>query len=317
MDLSFLRERLDRGEIIEEVLVQQVLDQLIDILLTEMNVVTVQSPVIICGDIHGQYEDLIKLFRTALQDSGANTVRDRRWIFMGDYVDRGRFSVNTFLLLATHKLENPQSFFLLRGNHESRMPTMQYGFMNEIVKNYSHTGVWTKFMEVFDLLPIAALTDNNVFSIHGGLSPELTFVSDVQRVNRRKEIPETGLIADLTWSDPDESRNLEWKENTRGAGWIFGRQPTERFCWINGLQLITRSHQLVQVGFKWYFERPETQGSLINVWSAPNYQRSGNIASVLRLRFPGKEEFNLPTFDEEKTMINEGDIPFDPNLYFA
>jgi hypothetical protein len=145
MDLVSLRERLSRGQIIEELLVQQILDHLIDILLTESNIVTVQSPVIICGDIHGQYEDLLKLFRISLQDFGSSsTVRDHNWIFMGDYIDRGRFSLNTFLLLAIHKLENPKHFFLLRGNHESRQTTLSYGFLNEIVRNYSHSAVWTK-----------------------------------------------------------------------------------------------------------------------------------------------------------------------------
>jgi hypothetical protein len=121
MDFNSLRLRLSRGEIIEELLVQQLLDHLTDILLTEPNLVRVQSPVIICGDIHGQYEDLVKLFRISLQSlNPSSTVKDHNWIFMGDYVDRGRYSLNTFLLLTTHKLENPNHFYILRGAHESR-----------------------------------------------------------------------------------------------------------------------------------------------------------------------------------------------------
>jgi diadenosine tetraphosphatase ApaH/serine/threonine PP2A family protein phosphatase len=94
-------------------------------------------------------------------------------------------------------------------------------------------------MDVFDLLPIAALTDNDVLSMHGGLSPRLCLVSDIMRTKRRKEIPEAGLLADLTWSDPEVSPQRVWHINTRGAGWIFGRKPTEKFCRINGLRLIT------------------------------------------------------------------------------
>jgi diadenosine tetraphosphatase ApaH/serine/threonine PP2A family protein phosphatase len=90
--------------------------------------------------------------------------------------------------------------------------------------------------------------------MHGGLSPELTFVSDILRINRRKEIPEKGLLADLTWSDPEEIPDLIWRPNPRGVAWIFGKKPTERFSRINGLKLITRSHQVVAQGFKWFFD---------------------------------------------------------------
>jgi diadenosine tetraphosphatase ApaH/serine/threonine PP2A family protein phosphatase len=310
-----LRTRLDKGEIIGELIVNKVFDLLIDVLIREDNIVEVQTPVVICGDIHGQYEDLKKLFREALTGIGTSP-KDTQFIFMGDYVDRGKFSLNTFLLLASYKIENPHSFFLLRGNHESRQVTQQYGFQNEILGNYGHTGLWMKCMDVFDLLPIAALTDRRVFSLHGGLSPHLPLVQDLLTINRRKEIPDSGLLADLTWSDPDE-RNVIFRPNGRGAGCIFGRGPTEQFCHINGLDFITRSHQVVQTGFKWFFSDVKSPGKLINVWSAPNYGASGNIASVLRLGFPGKEEHDLPTFTKETNRILDDGISADPLLYFA
>jgi diadenosine tetraphosphatase ApaH/serine/threonine PP2A family protein phosphatase len=312
-DFQSLRDRLSQGEIIEEYLVVQILDSLIDVLRTESNIVTVRTPVVICGDIHGQYEDLMKLFQTALNDFRACPVRHLNWIFMGDYVDRGSFSLNTFLLLASHKLENPGGFFLLRGNHESRQISQTYGFYAEIVANYSHEGLWVKCMEVFDLLPIAALTDGRVLSLHGGLSPSLVLLPQLLSVERRKEIPDAGLLADLTWSDPERVFDPSgWRPSTRGAGWFFDHGPVEKFCRINGLRMITRSHQLAQTGFHWYYDR-----LLLNVWSAPNYGGAGNPATVLRLGFPGKEEFDLPVFRMETTRIPKDKIPFHANWYFA
>jgi diadenosine tetraphosphatase ApaH/serine/threonine PP2A family protein phosphatase len=172
-------------------------------------------------------------------------------------------------------------------------------------------------MKVFDLLPIAALTDNDVLSVHAGLSPYLTLLNDVMWINRRKETPQRGLISDLMWSDPEEGMRLIWTENLRGPGWVFGRLPTERFCSLNGVKLITRSHQLVMEGVKWFFEKDERRGLMIDVWSAPNYmERWGNVGSVLRLRVEGREEFDLATFDAEINRIKE-EIPFDPDCYFC
>jgi diadenosine tetraphosphatase ApaH/serine/threonine PP2A family protein phosphatase len=318
LDLRDLRQRLKRGETIGELCADQVFDKLIDILLLEDNLIHVPLPVIICGDIHGQLEDLIKLFRTAVDGDDDRLIRERTWLFMGDYVDRGRFSLNTILLLATYKLENPTGFFLLRGNHESRSITQQYGFHREIGTNYGHYSLWLKCMDVFDLLPFGAVVAKDVFSVHGGLSPHLQQPQDLMGHNRRVEIPESGILTDVTWSDPEESGSVVWRPNSRGGGWVFGKGPTHQFCYLNGLSLVTRSHQLAQNGFEWFFRQPGIKSSLIDVWSAPNYGgKTGNIASVLRLRFPGKPEFDLPTFNEENVKIQIENVPVDPAMYFA
>jgi diadenosine tetraphosphatase ApaH/serine/threonine PP2A family protein phosphatase len=163
-----LKEQLDTGKVIGEFHVAAVLQKLLELLYREENIVSVRAPVVICGDVHGQYEDVLELFQTVEFDGN----RSMQFIFMGDYVDRGRFSLNTFLLLAGYKLLNPAKIILLRGNHESRSVTQTYGFYTEIQANYGHTGLWTLCMEVFDMLPMAAISDTNAFSVHGGLSPE-------------------------------------------------------------------------------------------------------------------------------------------------
>jgi diadenosine tetraphosphatase ApaH/serine/threonine PP2A family protein phosphatase len=240
---------------------------------------------------------------------------------MGDYVDRGKYSLNTVLLLAILKIQHPNHVFLLRGNHESRSVTHQYGFHSEILLNYGHAGIHQKCMEMFDLMPVMAVTDGDVISVHGGLSPHLVFVDDVCLHSKLIEIPESGLLSDLMWSDPDENASIGWRHNVRGAGYTFGKAPTLRFCHMNRLRLITRSHQVVRDGFKWYYTEADDklpEGPLANVWSAPRYAgREDNIASIMKLRYNEGKPYHCPTFEDVPgpSRIPEHDIrPWD---YFA
>jgi diadenosine tetraphosphatase ApaH/serine/threonine PP2A family protein phosphatase len=208
---------------------------------------------------------------------------------MGDYVDRGYHSLNTFLYLVCLKLEFPDSIYLLRGNHESRQISNRYGFYHECILNSGHAGLWMLCNEVFDLLPMGALIDHDVFCVHGGLSPKLPMLERISLLDRQQEIPQTGPLADLCWSDPENV--TAWRENARGAGYLFGPNETTKFTRLNRLDFIARSHQLAQEGFVEYFAGPEpTRGyRLITVWSAPDYSyRSGNKAAVLALRVPGE-----------------------------
>jgi diadenosine tetraphosphatase ApaH/serine/threonine PP2A family protein phosphatase len=312
MNMAKILEELDRESVIDEQMVCNILVKLIDVLVGEDNIVRVQSPVCICGNVHGQYEDLKLLFEVA--DCPA-----MRFVFMGDYVDHGKYSLNTFLLLAIYKIENPKSFFLLRGNHESRSVSQQYGFNQEIINNSGHADSWSKCMKAFDLLPIVAVTDEDIVSIHGGLSPDWMLLSNVLEKDRRREIPAHGIFADLAWSDPEDGMaKLEWRPNSRGTGYIFGRGPINCFCQCNRLRLVTRSHQLVQDGYRWYCRdgTEDPPGTLINVWSAPNYvYRQGNSASILKLRFDGALEFDLSVFTAAEIRIPEQEIK--ASEYFA
>jgi hypothetical protein len=180
--------------VIGELTVCRIFDKLNEILIREDNAVSVQSPVTICGDIHGQYEDLLELFRIANYD--ILNADHQRFIFMGDYVDRGKYSLNTILLLAIIKVRHPDRIFLLRGNHESRRVTRQYGFYSEILVHYGHAGLHQKCMEVFDLMPIMAVTDSDVVSMHGRLSPRLFFVGCIFCVCRSPRYlhPDSSMI---------------------------------------------------------------------------------------------------------------------------
>jgi len=245
-------------------------DRVKEILMEESNVQPVHSPVIVCGDVHGQFYDLMELFRVG------GEIPQKNYVFMGDFVDRGHHSVETLELLLCYKARYPQCITLLRGNHESRQVTQVYGFYDECFRKYGSANVWKYCTEVFDYLALACIIDGSILCVHGGLSPDITTIDQMRLIERNQEIPHEGAFCDLMWSDPEDIET--WSVSQRGAGYLFGSKVTAQFNEINRLQLICRAHQLVQEGYKYMFPMK----NLITVWSAPNYcYRCGNVASIL------------------------------------
>ncbi len=180
-----------------------------EILVEEANVQRVDSPVVICGDIHGQFHDLMELFVVG------GACPDTNYLFMGDFVDRGFYSVETFLLLLACKVRYPDRITLIRGNHESRQITTVYGFYDECVRKYGNSNVWRYCCDVFDYLSLAAIVsdgsnDDGVFCVHGGLSPAITSIDQIRLLDRKQEVPHEGSMCDLLWSDPDGKPGHEW-----------------------------------------------------------------------------------------------------------
>lgn len=241
-----------------------------EILSEENNVQPVKAPVTICGDVHGQFHDLLELFRKG------GEVPNSSYVFMGDYVDRGFHSVEVIQLLLCLKVQYPGHVTLLRGNHESRQISQHYGFYDECLRKYGNANLWKYCMEVFDCLPISAVVEDEIFCTHGGLSPEITAIDQIRLIDRHREVPTEGPFSDLMWSDPDDIEG--WAVSPRGAGMLFGQRIASEFNHVNDLGLIARAHQLVMDGYKFWFR----DQNLVTVWSVPNYcYRCGNDAAML------------------------------------
>jgi serine/threonine-protein phosphatase 2A catalytic subunit len=247
----------------------------------------VRCPLTICGDIHGQFYDLIELFRIG------GTLPETNYLFMGDYVDRGYYSLETVSLLVALKVRYHERITILRGNHESRQITQVYGFYDECLRKYGSASVWNYFTDLFDYLPMTALVANKIFCMHGGLSPSLESLDLARALDRVQEVPHEGPMCDLVWSDPDERPG--WGVSPRGAGYTFGQDVTEAFNHANGLDLVARAHQLVMEGYQWNHNR-----NIVTIFSAPNYcYRCGNQAAIMEVDESMRYKF-LP-FDPVRT----------------
>lgn len=264
-------EQLRRCEYLNEIEVKVLCERATDILVEEENVQKVQPPVTIAGDIHGQFFDLLELLKTG------GPLPEVQYLFMGDFVDRGFNSVETFLLLLCLKVRHRDRVTLIRGNHECRQITQVYGFYEECLRKYGNANVWRYCTDVFDLLSLGAVVGESVFCVHGGLSPSVHALDQMQTIDRKQEVPHDGAMCDLLWSDPDDVSG--WAVSPRGAGYLFGRDIVDMFCHLNDVTLIARAHQLVMDGYRTMFD-----DSLVTVWSAPNYcYRCGNVAAILTL----------------------------------
>jgi serine/threonine-protein phosphatase 2A catalytic subunit len=256
---------------LSEAQVKDLCDKAREALIEESNVQPIKCPVTVCGDVHGQFYDLMELFRIGGKPPDTN------FLFMGDYVDRGYYSVETVSLLLAFKVRYKDRLTILRGNHESRQITQVYGFYDECFRKYGNANVWKMFTDLFDYLPLTAVVENEIFCLHGGLSPSIDSLDNIRALDRIQEVPHEGPMCDLLWSDPDD--RCGWGISPRGAGYTFGQDISEQFNSNNGLNLVSRAHQLVMEGYNWSHEQ-----QVVTIFSAPNYcYRCGNNAALMEI----------------------------------
>jgi len=230
-----------------------------------------QAPLTVCGDIHGQLEDLLRVFRQK------GTPPDTPYLFLGDYVDRGEHSIEVMTLLLAMKINDPYSIFLLRGNHESPDLNADYGFQDECIRRYD-ASVWKAFNVVFQWMPLCAIIEGRIFCTHGGLSKNIKSLDDIRNIDRSKyhTIPSEGIVCDLTWADPSHDAEA-WHESDRGCSFTFGPQVVDAFCEKYNFDFICRAHQVVDYGYEFFCKR-----KLVTVFTASNYCGDyGNRGSVL------------------------------------
>ncbi|KAE8779821.1 Serine/threonine-protein phosphatase PP1 [Hordeum vulgare] len=239
------------------------------IFLSQPNLLELEAPINVCaGDIHGQFSDLLRLFDYGGLPPSAN------YLFLGDYVDRGKQSIETICLLMAYKIKFPDNFFLLRGNHECASINRIYGFYDECKRRFS-VRLWKLFTDCFNCLPVAALIDDKILCMHGGLSPDLDSLDRITEIQRPVDVPDQGLLCDLLWSDPDRE-SPGWGENDRGVSFTFGADKVAEFLNKHDLDLICRAHQVVEDGYEFFADR-----QLVTIFSAPNYCGEFNNAGAL------------------------------------
>ncbi|GAB4818900.1 hypothetical protein N2152v2_005946 [Parachlorella kessleri] len=225
----------------------------------------------VCGDTHGQFYDLCHIF--ALNGLPSE---DNPYLFNGDFVDRGSFSLEIIMTLLAFKCLYPDHMHLTRGNHESKSMNVIYGFYGEVRAKYNSTMVEV-FRETFCWLPLGYVLNHKVLVMHGGLfSRDGVKLEDLRSIDRNREPPEEGLMCEMLWSDPQYEPGRS--PNKRGVGIAFGADVTKRFLEDNGLQLLVRSHEVKEEGYEVAHD-----GYCITVFSAPNYcDQMGNKGAFIK-----------------------------------
>ncbi|XP_076887487.1 serine/threonine-protein phosphatase PP1-like, partial [Bidens hawaiensis] len=295
--------RLPKQAQITEAEIRQLCAAAKDVFLGQPNLLELEAPIKICGDIHGQYSDLLRLFEYGGYPPESN------YLFLGDYVDRGKQSIETICLLLAYKIKYKENFFLLRGNHECASINRIYGFYDECKRRYN-VCLWKTFTDCFNCLPVSALIDDKILCMHGGLSPDLKNLDQIRNLVRPVDVPDQGLLCDLLWADPDRDTE-RWGENDRGVSYTFGAETVSEFLEKHDLDLICRAHQVVEDGYEFFANR-----QLVTIFSAPNYcgefDNAGALMSVddtLTCSFQILKAEKKGRFDFGNNMLRPGTPP--------
>ncbi|KAJ5322579.1 Serine/threonine-specific protein phosphatase/bis(5-nucleosyl)-tetraphosphatase [Penicillium brevicompactum] len=282
-NLQYLKQHLYREGRLSEEQALWIIHAGTEVLRSEPNLLEMDAPITVCGDVHGQYYDLMKLFEVGGDPS------ETRYLFLGDYVDRGYFSIECVLYLWALKIWYPNSLWLLRGNHECRHLTDYFTFKLECKHKYSEK-IYEACLESFCSLPLAAVMNKQFLCIHGGLSPELHTLEDIKAIDRFREPPTHGLMCDILWADPLEEFGQEKTgdffihNSVRGCSYFFSYPAACAFLEKNNLLSIIRAHEAQDAGYRMY-RKTRTTGfpSVMTIFSAPNYlDVYNNKAAVLK-----------------------------------
>nr|CAJ98743.1 serine/threonine phosphatase [Ascaris suum] len=261
-----------------------------EVLLSQSSLIEVDPPIRICGDIHGQYADLLRLFDRGGFPPFVN------YIFLGDYVDRGKQSLERICLLLCYKVKYSENFFILRGNHECSVINRVYGFFEECSRRYQSVRLCQAFQEVFNTMPFTGLIAGKILCMHGGLSPQLKSIDQLRQITRPIDPPNPSLHIDLVWSDPDGSVK-GWQPNNRGLSYTFGVDVVNDMCQKLDIDLIARAHQVVQDGYEFFANR-----KLVTIFSAPHYcGQFDNAAAMMNV-----DEGLVCTFQILRPSVKKG-----------
>ncbi len=263
---------------LEESEIKDILSTVRAIFLEQPVLLELEEPIKVCGDISGQYVDLLRLFEFVGFPPESN------YLFLGNYVDYGKQSIETICLLLAYKIKFPANFFLLRGNHECAWVNRLYGFYDECKRRY-YIRLWKAFTDCFNCMPVAAIIDEKIFCCHGGLSPDLHSMEQIRNIMRPTDVPDQGLLCDLLWANP--GKDLDgWGENhdenygkDGDRSFTFGKEIVAKFNHKHDFDLVVRGHQVVEDGYEFFASR-----QLVTLFSVPNfrgkYDNAGAIMAV-------------------------------------
>lgn len=217
----------------------------------------------IVGDLHGNIDDLINIFQVY------GDPQDEKYVFLGDYVDKGQNSLETILLLYALKIKFPNNIYLLRGNHESS----SIGSFHDECMNFLNKRCYTLFCKSFSYMPLTAILNNKIFCVHGGFSHSILDILEIDKIERPISDISFSVASDLLWSDPSTSVK-KFTSSPRGNGVLFGSDAVDQFLGDNDLSLIIRAHQYCQDGFKWSLD------DCLTIFSASDYMGTKNKSGV-------------------------------------
>lgn len=270
-DLDCIIEKLTSCDLPSEKEVQLLCMKAVEILAEEPSLKKVSAPVTICGNICGQFFDLIELFNIC------GNVPETNYLFLGGYIDISYYSLETFLLLLALKVRYPIRITLLRGDKESRQESIYYGLYDECLRKYKNSNIWKLCTDSFECLPFAAVVEDKIFCVHGGLSPNITSIDEINLIQRRNALTNTDPVRDLLFGCPDKKIDDFYFMHKRFNAYLFGKNAVEKFNQRNKIDLIVRSHQLIMNGFDFMFD-----DKLLTIYSAPNHRyKCKNEGSVL------------------------------------
>lgn len=269
--LAVKGNKMQKQILIKEDEIKTVLTEVREVFMAQPMLLEIKPPVRICGDTHGQYYDLLRIFDKCGFPPQSN------YLFLGDYVDRGKHSVETIILLFCFKLMYSENFFLLRGNHECASINKMYGFFDDVKRRYN-IKLFKNFTDVFNTMPVCSVISDKIICMHGGLSPDLTNLKVINEIERPTDVPDKGILCDLLWADPEDEVK-GFLESDRGVSYLFGEDIVNDFLDMVDMDLIVRAHQVMERGYGFFASR-----QLVTIFSAPNYcGEFDNDAAVMNI----------------------------------
>lgn len=240
------------------------------IFLEERSVLELDADIAVCGDTHGGFADTLRIFDVV------GSPAEKRYLFLGDYVDRGAQSIENIVFLLTLKVLYPKNLYMLRGNHETEEISTFYGLRDECIRRYGHD-LYPFFIRLFEAMPFAAVIKNSIFCVHGGICNEACSVKDLAEIKRPLDVNESQDVTDLLWSDPSDEVD-GFVPSPRGVSFLFGKKELDKFLKNNDLSMIIRSHEFCPDGHAFPFGK---NGNIITVFSASNYCGSMNSSGIV------------------------------------